>query len=192
MNIKYLLAAALTMTSLAFAAPAFTFGKDATANMMMKSDNISVAAYPSAKLLGRNITKNSAILIFELKTKTAAHDLFFYYEAALMKDGWKNAAAAAMMKGDTMMAGDAMKGDAMKPDAMKPDAMKPDTMKPDTMKPDAMKPDTMMAGDAMKGNTMMAGMDKTSYTANFVLKTYTISLSTKTTGDRVTVLMSLK
>jgi pentapeptide MXKDX repeat protein len=174
MNIKLLLAAALTMTSLAFAAPSFTFGKDAAGNMMMKGESISVAAYPAAKLLGRNITKTSAILIFELKTKTAAHDLFFFYEAALMKDGWKNAATmkSDAMKGDTMMAGDTMKGDAMKGDTM--------------MAGDAMK------GDAMKGDAMMAGMDKTSYTADFVLKTYTVNLSTKTTGDRVTVLMSLK
>jgi pentapeptide MXKDX repeat protein len=175
------------MTTMALAAPSFVFGKDAAGNMMMKGETIAIAAAPSIKLLGRNITKQSAILIYETKSKTAAHDLFAFYEQALMKDGWKNAAA---MKSDAMK-GDAMMGDTMKPDAMKGDAMKPDAMKGDAMKPDAMKPDAMMGG-TMKPDAMMGGTDKPEYTATFALKTHSITLISKATGDRVTISMQLK
>jgi hypothetical protein len=165
-------AAAIAIGSLALAAPTFKFGKTDKANMMMGK----------FKLLARNITAKSAILIFK---GSDAHAPFAFYEAALIKDGWKS--SDAMGKGDAM-AGDAMaKGDAM---AGKPaDAM---AGKGDAM---AGKPADAMAGkgDAMagKGDDAMMMAAKHSVT-KFTNKTYTITLDSKLVGDRVTVEFDLK
>jgi hypothetical protein len=191
-------AAAIAIGSFALAAPTFKFGKTDKANMMMgKNDVIEIAAYPKFKLLARNITAKSATLIYQGKD---AHAPFEFYEAALIKDGWKS--SDAMAKGDAM-AGDAMaKGDAMAGDTMagKPaDAMagKGDAMagKGDAMagKGDAMagKGDAMAGkGDAMAGEAMMMAA-KHSVT-KFTNKTYTITLDSKLVGDRVTVEFDLK
>jgi hypothetical protein len=176
-------AAAIAISSIALAAPSFKFGKTDKANMMMgKNDVIEIAAYPKFKLLARNITAKSATLIYQGKD---AHAPFEFYEAALIKDGWKS--SDAMAKGDAM-AGDAMaKGDAM---ADKPaDAM---AGKGDAM---AGKPADAMAGkgDAMagKGDEAMMMAAKHSVT-KFTNKTYTITLDSKLVGDRVTVEFDLK
>jgi pentapeptide MXKDX repeat protein len=102
--------AAIAISSIALAAPTFKFGKTDKANMMMgKNDVIEIAAYPKFPLLARNITAKSATLIYK---GSDAHAPFAFYEAALIKDGWKS--SDAMGKGDAM-AGDAMaKGDAMR------------------------------------------------------------------------------
>ena len=182
-------AAAIAIGSLALAAPTFKFGKTDKANMMMgKNDVIEIAAYPKFKLLARNITAKSATLIYQGKD---AHAPFEFYEAALIKDGWKSS-DAMMGKGDAM-AGDAMaKGDAM---AGKPaDAM---AGKGDAMagKGDAMagKGDAMAGkGDAMaKGDEAMMMAAKHSVT-KFTNKTYTLELDSKLVGDRVTVEFELK
>ena len=171
--------AAITIGSLALAAPSFKFGKTDKANMMMgKNDVIEIAAYPKFKLLARNITAKSATLISQGKD---AHAPFEFYEAALIKDGWKS--SDAMGKGDAM-AGDAMaKGDAM---AGKPaDAM---AGKGDAM---AGKGDAMAGkGDAMAGDAMMMAA-KHSVT-KFTNKTFTLELDSKLVGDRVTVEFDLK
>ena len=171
--------AAITIGSLALAAPSFKFGKTDKANMMMgKNDVIEIAAYPKFKLLARNITAKSATLIYQGKD---AHAPFEFYEAALIKDGWKS--SDAMGKGDAM-AGDAMaKGDAM---AGKPaDAM---AGKGDAM---AGKGDAMAGkGDAMAGDAMMMAA-KHSVT-KFTNKTFTLELDSKLVGDRVTVEFDLK
>jgi hypothetical protein len=163
--------AAIAIGSLALAAPSFKFGKTDKANMMMgKNDVIEIAPYPKFKLLAQNVTAKSATLIYQGKD---AHAPFEFYEAALIKDGWKS--SDVMGKGDAM-AGDAMaKGDAM---AGKPaDAM-------------AGKGDAMAGkGDAMAGDAMMAA--KHSVT-KFTNKTYTITLDSKLVGDRVTVEFDLK
>ena len=175
-------AAAITIGSLALAAPSFKFGKTDKANMMMgKNDIIEIAAYPKFKLLARNITAKSATLIYQGKD---AHAPFEFYEAALIKDGWKS--SNAMGKGDAM-AGDAMaKGDAM---AGKPaDAM---AGKGDAM---AGKPADAMAGkgDAMaKGDEAMMMAAKHSVT-KFTNKNFTLELDSKLVGDRVTVEFELK
>jgi hypothetical protein len=162
---------------------------------MGKNDVIEIAAYPKFKLLARNITAKSATLIYQGKD---AHAPFEFYEAALIKDGWKSS-DAMMGKGDAM-AGDAMaEGDAM---AGKGDAMagKPaDAMagKGDAMagKGDAMagKGDAMAGkGDAMaKGDEAMMMAAKHSVT-KFTNKTYTLELDSKLVGDRVTVEFELK
>ena len=182
-------AAAIAIGSLALAAPTFKFGKTDKANMMMgKNDVIEIAAYPKFKLLARNITAKSATLIYQGKD---AHAPFEFYEAALIKDGWKSS-DAMMGKGDAM-AGDAMaKGDAM---AGKPaDAM---AGKGDAMagKGDAMagKGDAMAGkGDAMaKGDEAMMMAAKHSVT-KFTNKTFTLELDSKLVGDRVTVEFELK
>jgi hypothetical protein len=194
MRTGLMFAAAITISSIALAAPSFKFGKTDKANMMMgKNDVIEIAAYPKFKLLARNITAKSATLIYQGKD---AHAPFEFYAAALTKDGWKSS-DAMMGKGDAM-AGDAMaKGDAM---AGKPaDAMagKGDAMagKGDAMagKGDAMagKGDAMAGkGDAMAGDAMMMAA-KHSVT-KFTNKTYTITLDSKLIGDRVTVEFDLK
>jgi hypothetical protein len=183
-------AAAITISSIALAAPTFKFGKTDKANMMMgKNDIIEIAAYPKFKLLARNITAKSATLIYQGKD---AHAPFEFYEAALIKDGWKSS-DAMMGKGDAM-AGDAMagKGDAM---AGKGDAM---AGKGDAMagKGDAMagKGDAMAGkGDAMagKGDEAMMMAAKHSVT-KFTNKTFTLELDSKLVGDRVTVEFELK
>jgi hypothetical protein len=175
--------AAITISSIALATPTFKFGKTDKANMMMgKNDVIEIAAYPKFKLLARNITAKSATLIYQGKD---AHAPFEFYEAALIKDGWKSSDAMG-------------KGDAMAPDAMaKGDAM---TGKPaDAMagKPaDAMagKGDAMAGkGDAMagKGDEAMMMAAKHSVT-KFTNKNFTLELDSKLVGDRVTVEFDLK
>ena len=184
-------AAAVAIGSLALAAPTFKFGKTDKANMMMgKNDVIEIAAYPKFKLLARNITAKSATLIYQGKD---AHAPFEFYEAALIKDGWKSSDAMAG-KGDAM-AGDAMaKGDAM---AGKPaDAMagKGDAMAGKPADAMAGKGDAMAGkGDAMagKGDEAMMMAAKHSVT-KFTNKTYTITLDSKLVGDRVTVEFDLK
>ena len=184
-------AAAITISSIALAAPTFKFGKTDKANMMMgKNDVIEIAAYPKFKLLARNITAKSATLIYQGKD---AHAPFEFYEAALIKDGWKSS-DAMMGKGDAM-AGDAMaKGDAM---AGKPaDAMagKGDAMAGKPADAMAGKGDAMAGkGDAMagKGDEAMMMAAKHSVT-KFTNKTFTLELDSKLVGDRVTVEFELK
>jgi hypothetical protein len=179
--------AAIAISSIALAAPTFKFGKTDKANMMMgKNDVIEIAAYPKFPLLARNITAKSATLIYK---GSDAHAPFAFYEAALIKDGWKS--SDAMSKGDAM-AGDAMaKGDAM---AGKPaDAMagKGDAMADKPADAMAGKGDAMAGkGDAMAGDAMMMAA-KHSVT-KFTNKTYTITLDSKLVGDRVTVEFDLK
>jgi hypothetical protein len=182
MRTGLMFAAAITISSIALAAPTFKFGKTDKANMMMgKNDVIEIAAYPKFPLLARNITAKSATLIFKGKD---AHAPFEFYEAALIKDGWKSS-DAMMGKGDAM-AGDAMaKGDAM---AGKGDAM---AGKGDAM---AGKGDAMAGkGDAMagKGDEAMMMAAKHSVT-KFTNKTFTLELDSKLVGDRVTVEFDLK
>jgi hypothetical protein len=187
MRSSLMFAAAIAIGSLALAAPTFKFGKTDKANMMMgKNDVIEIAAYPKFPLLARNITAKSATLIFK---GSDAHAPFAFYEAALIKDGWKS--SDAMGKGDAM-AGDAMaKGDAM---ADKPaDAMADKPAEAMAGKGDAMagKGDAMAGkGDAMAGDAMMMAA-KHSIT-KFTNKTYTITLDSKLVGDRVTVEFDLK
>jgi hypothetical protein len=178
--------AAIAISSIALATPTFKFGKTDKANMMMgKNDVIEIAAYPKFKLLARNITAKSATLIYQGKD---AHAPFEFYEAALIKDGWKS--SDAMGKGDAM-AGDAMaKGDAMAgKDGKGADAM---AGKPgDAM---AGKGDAMAGkGDAMagKGDDAMMMAAKHSVT-KFTNKTFTLELDSKLVGDRVTVEFDLK
>ena len=177
-------AAAIAIGSLALAAPTFKFGKTDKANMMMgKNDVIEIAAYPKFKLLARNITAKSATLIYQGKD---AHAPFEFYEAALIKDGWKSSDAMAG-KGDAM-AGDAMaKADAM---AGKPaDAM---VGKPaDAM---AGKGDAMAGkGEAMAGKGDEAVMMAAKHSVTkFTNKTFTLELDSKLVGDRVTVEFDLK
>jgi hypothetical protein len=189
-------AAAIAIGSLALAAPTFKFGKTDKANMMMgKNDVIEIAAYPKFPLLARNITAKSATLIYK---GSDAHAPFAFYEAALIKDGWKSSDAMAgkgdAMAGDAMAKGDAMAGDTMAgKDGKGADAM---AGKPgDAMagKGDAMagKGDAMAGkGDAMAGDAMMMAA-KHSVT-KFTNKTYTITLDSKLVGDRVTVEFDLK
>jgi hypothetical protein len=197
MRTGLMFAAAITISSIALAAPTFKFGKTDKANMMMgKNDVIEIAAYPKFKLLARNITAKSATLIYQGKD---AHAPFEFYEAALIKDGWKS--SDAMGKGDAM-AGDAMaKGDAMagKPaDAMagKGDAMAGKPADAMAGKGDAMagKGDAMAGkGDAMagKGDEAMMMAAKHSVT-KFTNKNFTLELDSKLVGDRVTVEFDLK
>jgi hypothetical protein len=169
--------AAIAIGSLALAAPTFKFGKTDKANMMMgKNDVIEIAAYPKFKLLARNITAKSATLIYQGKD---AHAPFEFYEAALIKDGWKSS-DAMMGKGDSM-AGDAMagkSGDAMA--GKSGDAM-------------AGKSGDAMAGkgDAMAGEDAMMMAAKHSVT-KFTNKNLTLELDSKLVGDRVTVEFELK
>jgi hypothetical protein len=183
--------AAIAISSIALAAPTFKFGKTDKANMMMgKNDVIEIAAYPKFKLLARNITAKSATLIYQGKD---AHAPFEFYEAALIKDGWKS--SDAMGKGDAM-AGDAMAGDAMagkSGDAMagkSGDAMAGKSGDAMAGKGDAM---AGKSGDAMagKGDDAMMMAAKHSVT-KFTNKTHTLTLDSKLVGDRVTVEFELK
>ncbi len=102
---KFLIAAALITSSLALAAPVFTFVKDGAMNGSMSTmagkDVIELAAAPSLKLLARNIGSTQATFIYssssvEKDSKTA----FEFYEKAFVKSGWKSAGmmGAAMDK----------------------------------------------------------------------------------------------
>jgi hypothetical protein len=177
--------AAIAIGSLALAAPTFKFGKTDKANMMMgKNDVIEIAAYPKFKLLARNITAKSATLIYQGKD---AHAPFEFYEAALIKDGWKSS-DAMMGKGDSM-AGDAMAGKSG--DAMA--GKSGDAMAGKSGDAMAGKSGDAMAGkgDAMAGEDAMMMAAKHSVT-KFTNKNLTLELDSKLVGDRVTVEFELK
>jgi hypothetical protein len=188
MRTGLMLAAAITISSIALAAPTFRFGKTDSANMMMgKNDIIEIAAYPKFKLLARNITAKSATLIYQGKDAKAP---FEFYEKALIKDGWKS--SDAMMAGDAMAgkSGDAMAGKSG--DAMA--GKSGDAMAGKSGDAMAGKSGDAMAGksgDAMAGkdDAMMAG--KHSVT-KFTNKSFTLTLDSKLVGDRVTVEFDLK
>jgi hypothetical protein len=197
MRTGLMLAAAITISSIALAAPTFKFGKTDNANMMMgKNDIIEIAAYPKFKLLARNITAKSATLIYQGKD---AHAPFEFYEKALIKDGWKS--SDAMMAGDAMAgkSGDAMAGKSGDAMAGKTD----DAMAGKSGDAMAGKSGDAMAGksgDAMAGKSgdAMAGKDDAMMMAGkhsvtkFTNKTFTLTLDSKLVGDRVTVEFDLK
>ena len=104
---KFLIAAALITSSLALAAPVFTFVKDGAMNgtmtTMADKDVIEPAAVPSLKLLARNIGGVQATLIYssssvEKDSKTA----FEFYEKAFLKSGWKSAGMMGAAMGGAM------------------------------------------------------------------------------------------
>ena len=104
---KFLIAAALITSSLALAAPVFTFVKDGAMNGTMTTmagkDVIELAAVPSLKLLARNIGGVQATLIYssssvEKDSKTA----FEFYEKAFLKSGWKSAGMMGAVMGGAM------------------------------------------------------------------------------------------
>lgn len=104
---KFLIAAALITSSLALAAPVFTFVKDGAMNGTMTTmagkDVIELAAVPSLKLLARNIGGVQATLIYssssvEKDSKTA----FEFYEKAFLKSGWKSAGMMGAAMGGAM------------------------------------------------------------------------------------------
>ena len=104
---KFLIAAALITSSLALAAPVFTFVKDGAMNGAMTTmagkDVIELAAVPSLKLLARNIGGVQATLIYssssvEKDSKTA----FEFYEKAFLKSGWKSAGMMGAVMGGAM------------------------------------------------------------------------------------------
>lgn len=104
---KFLIAASLITSSLALAAPVFTFVKDGAMNGTMTTmagkDVIELAAVPSLKLLARNIGGVQATLIYssssvEKDSKTA----FEFYEKAFLKSGWKSAGMMGAAMGGAM------------------------------------------------------------------------------------------
>ena len=104
---KFLIAAALITSSLALAAPVFTFVKDGAMNGTMSTmagkDVIELAAAPSLKLLARNIGAKQATFIYstasaEKDSKTA----FEFYEKAFVKSGWKSAGMMGAAMGGAM------------------------------------------------------------------------------------------
>ena len=104
---KFLIAAALITSSLALAAPVFTFVKDGAMNGAMTTmagkDVIELAAAPSLKLLARNIGAKQATFIYstaslEKDSKTA----FEFYEKAFVKSGWKSAGMMGAAMGGAM------------------------------------------------------------------------------------------
>ena len=107
---KFLIAAALITSSLALAAPVFTFVKDGAMNGAMTTmagkDVIELAAAPSLKLLARNIGAKQATFIYstaslEKDSKTA----FEFYEKAFVKSGWKSAGMMGAAMGGAMATG---------------------------------------------------------------------------------------
>ena len=104
---KFLIAAALITSSLALAAPVFSFVKDGAMNGTMSTmagkDVIELAAAPSLKLLARNIGSTQATFIYstssaEKDSKTA----FEFYEKAFVKSGWKSAGMMGAAMGSAM------------------------------------------------------------------------------------------
>ena len=104
---KFLIAAALITSSLALAAPVFSFVKDGAMNGTMSTmagkDVIELAAAPSLKLLARNIGSTQATFIYstssaEKDSKTA----FEFYEKAFVKSGWKSAGMMGAAMGGAM------------------------------------------------------------------------------------------
>ena len=104
---KFLIAAALITSSLALAAPVFTFVKDSAMTGKMSTmagkDVIELAAAPGLKLLARNVGGVQATLIYssssvEKDSKTA----FEFYEKAFVKMGWKSAGMMGAAMGGAM------------------------------------------------------------------------------------------
>ena len=104
---KFLIAAALITSSLALAAPVFTFVKvsamNGTMSTMAGKDVIELAAAPSLKLLARNVGSTKATFIYssagvEKDSKTA----FEFYEKAFLKFGWKSAGMMGAAMGGAM------------------------------------------------------------------------------------------
>lgn len=104
---KFLIAAALITSSLALAAPVFTFVKDGAMTGKMSTmagkDVIELAAAPGLKLLARNVGGTQASFIYstvssEKDSKTA----FEFYEKAFVKMGWKSAGMMGATMGGAM------------------------------------------------------------------------------------------
>ena len=104
---KFLIAAALITSSLALAAPVFTFVKDGAMTGKMSTmagkDVIELAAAPGLKLLARNVGGTQASFIYstvssEKDSKTA----FEFYEKAFVKMGWKSAGMMGATMGSAM------------------------------------------------------------------------------------------
>jgi hypothetical protein len=118
---KLLVTAAILASSLALAAPVFTFVKDAKMNGTMATmggkEVIELAAVPGLTLKGKNISANQATFIYVSTEKSFdkdSHTVFDFYEKALVKEGWKSAGMMGAMMGEkkpgeTMAAGAMMK-----------------------------------------------------------------------------------
>jgi hypothetical protein len=118
---KLIVTAAILASSLALAAPVFTFVKDAKMNGTMATmggkEVIELAAVPGLTLQGKNIGTKQATFIYASSEKSFEKDsktAFEFYEKALVKEGWKSAGMMGAMMGEkkpgeTMAAGTMMK-----------------------------------------------------------------------------------
>ncbi len=173
---KTLILVGLMSLASAFAAPSFTYVKDAAMNGMMMakgtSEHIELAAAPSLKLQARAISEKHAIFFYNSTNVISdAQAAYEFYQGALLEHGWK--------AGDAMMAGDAMAGDAMKKD----DAMMSDKDKMAGKDAMAGKDDAMMAKDG-KGDAMMA---KGIFEGTLTQGGHTITIKIRPNGNRVEV-----
>jgi opacity protein-like surface antigen len=82
------LSALVLATSLAFAAPVFTFSADPKMNLMMNGETIQLSAYPTLTLSYWHINKTKATFIYN---GTDANGVYEFYDHALGAEGWKDA-----------------------------------------------------------------------------------------------------
>jgi hypothetical protein len=170
MNTKHVLVAAIAVSSLALAAPSFSFSKDVKMNGMMGTmggkDVIELAAVPGLTLKGKNISAKQATFIYTSTEKTYdkdSHTVFDFYAKALVSEGWKSAG---------MMGGAMADGGMAKP------------------------ADGAMAkpADGAMAKPADGAMMKKSVTLQekFTLKTNTILITTTGVKDRVEIDLELK
>ncbi len=82
------MSAVVLATSLAFAAPVFSFSADPKMNLMMKGETIQLSAYPTLKLAYWHINKTKATFIYN---GTDVKGVYDFYDHALGAEGWKDA-----------------------------------------------------------------------------------------------------
>jgi hypothetical protein len=111
MNMKHLIVAAIAVSSLALAAPSFSFSKDVKMNGMMGTmggkDVIELAAVPGLALKAKNISAKQATFIYTTTEKTYdkdSHTVFDFYAKALVSEGWKSAGMMGSAMADGGMA----------------------------------------------------------------------------------------
>jgi hypothetical protein len=105
---KSLITLALVALASAFAAPTFTFVKDAAMNGKMMAaggkEVIELAAMPGISLRARNVAPTHAIFFYTSKNQLAdAQAIYEFYEGALLQAGWKGHDAMMMEKDGAMM-----------------------------------------------------------------------------------------
>lgn len=161
---------ALTLASIALAAPVLRLTSSASSNGRVSGEVVNIAAFSQLPIVSRSNSGTSVVLVY--KGKDAAEP-FKFHQSAFEKQGWK---LGQMMGGDTM-------GGAMDKPASAMDKPVSAMDKPaDTMGGTMDKPSDTMSG------TMDKGLE-----ASLTFKKLTLTLKSSLVGtDQIKVTFDLK